>query len=238
MADTIVSDAIGVGKPMHKCGACGVYFVPKAKDRTKFCGRECGLSFTGLQRKARTNGARVYVTTIRARCKVCRNRFDASHPFAAHCTDACRQEGARQYSNAANAAKHVVRKHICAECNLSFVPEYGDKRRKYCSDACAKRRSRRSSKQTRRAERKGCAASRVDAMQVFARDGWRCQLCNRKTPQAKRGTYAANAPELDHIMPLSLGGEHTYANTQCACRSCNAAKGAKPMGQLLLWATP
>jgi 5-methylcytosine-specific restriction endonuclease McrA len=34
---------------------------------------------------------------------------------------------------------------------------------------------------------------------------------------------------------LSLGGKHTYLNTQCACRACNIRKGAKPLGQLLMF---
>jgi len=78
------------------------------------------------------------------------------------------------------------------------------------------------------------AVESVDPIKVFDRDGWRCQLCGKKTPKAKRGTYSRNAPELDHIMPLSLGGEHSYRNTQCLCRSCNGSKSNTPMGQLSL----
>ncbi|MFC5490617.1 HNH endonuclease [Dokdonella soli] len=32
---------------------------------------------------------------------------------------------------------------------------------------------------------------------------------------------------MDHVIPLSLGGTHTWHNTQCLCRSCNVSKGAK-----------
>jgi 5-methylcytosine-specific restriction endonuclease McrA len=34
-----------------------------------------------------------------------------------------------------------------------------------------------------------------------------------------------NAPELDHIIPLSAGGAHTLDNVACAHRSCNLEKG-------------
>ena len=34
-------------------------------------------------------------------------------------------------------------------------------------------------------------------------------------------------PEIDHIIPVSLGGETTKANIQALCRSCNASKGNK-----------
>lgn len=74
----------------------------------------------------------------------------------------------------------------------------------------------------------------VNPIKVFERDGWRCQLCKRPTPRKLRGSLDDRAPELDHILPVSVGGEHSYLNTQCACRACNAAKSNKPMGQMLL----
>ncbi|AKR55715.1 hypothetical protein XM25_07875 [Devosia sp. H5989] len=75
----------------------------------------------------------------------------------------------------------------------------------------------------------------VNPLLVFERDRWTCKLCGRKTPKRLRGTVKPDAPELDHIVPLALGGEHSYRNTQCACRQCNSAKGATAMGQTLLF---
>jgi 5-methylcytosine-specific restriction endonuclease McrA len=49
-----------------------------------------------------------------------------------------------------------------------------------------------------------------------------------------RGTHADRAPELDHILPLAAGGDHTFDNVACACRKCNQAKGALPLGQIRL----
>jgi 5-methylcytosine-specific restriction endonuclease McrA len=64
----------------------------------------------------------------------------------------------------------------------------------------------------------------VDPFKVFARDKWHCQDCGVATPRSKRGSYDADAPELDHIKPLSKGGAHSYKNTQCLCRRCNQEK--------------
>jgi 5-methylcytosine-specific restriction endonuclease McrA len=47
---------------------------------------------------------------------------------------------------------------------------------------------------------------------VFARDGHRCQYC---------GIAAEN---LDHVVPRSKGGEHTWENVVAACRRCNSKK--------------
>ncbi|MDP9070868.1 MAG: HNH endonuclease [Actinomycetota bacterium] len=47
---------------------------------------------------------------------------------------------------------------------------------------------------------------------VFARDGHRCQYC---------GSAAEN---IDHVIPRSKGGTHTWDNVVAACRPCNAHK--------------
>lgn len=90
-----------------------------------------------------------------------------------------------------------------------------------------------------RAKRFGVKAESVVMVAVFVRDGWRCQICGRATPEGRRGTNHANAPELDHRVPLSRGGTHTYENVQCACRKCNRSKAAsRAVGQLQMFPRP
>lgn len=47
---------------------------------------------------------------------------------------------------------------------------------------------------------------------VFARDSQRCQYCNRP------------AENLDHVIPRSRGGDHSWENVVAACRPCNSRK--------------
>ncbi|NBY58046.1 MAG: HNH endonuclease [Actinobacteria bacterium] len=47
---------------------------------------------------------------------------------------------------------------------------------------------------------------------VFARDGYKCQYCGKP------------ADSIDHVMPRSRGGEHTWENVAAACRRCNLHK--------------
>ena len=47
---------------------------------------------------------------------------------------------------------------------------------------------------------------------VFARDDHRCQYCG------------AAAENIDHVIPRSRGGPHTWENVVAACRPCNARK--------------
>ena len=48
---------------------------------------------------------------------------------------------------------------------------------------------------------------------VFLRDGGRCQYCGKK------------AESIDHVVPRSRGGLHSWDNVVAACRRCNLRKG-------------
>ncbi len=74
----------------------------------------------------------------------------------------------------------------------------------------------------RRAQKRGLEAETVLPSVVYETDGYVCQLCDQ--PTEPNGPYGRR-PSIDHKIPLSLGGPHTYANTQTAHRACNSAKG-------------
>jgi 5-methylcytosine-specific restriction endonuclease McrA len=54
---------------------------------------------------------------------------------------------------------------------------------------------------------------------VFVRDRHECQYC---------GTRAEN---LDHVVPKSQGGMHTWENVVASCRRCNTRKGGRTPDQ-------
>ena len=119
----------------------------------------------------------------------------------------------------------------CPECGKQFKATSGYQ--KFCSRVCSKRKGDRVRCARRRARATG--AEKVNPVVVFARDKWRCQLCGVRTPWRLRGTMDPRAPELDHIVPTAVGGEHSYRNTQLACKACNIRKASKPLGQLRLF---
>ena len=97
--------------------------------------------------------------------------------------------------------------------------------RTYCDAECRKLGMRSVAKRTRRAKRHGApVVESVDRIEVFEAAGWRCECCGIDTPRELMGTAATNAPELDHILALSLGGSHTRANVQLLARECNRKK--------------
>jgi 5-methylcytosine-specific restriction endonuclease McrA len=54
---------------------------------------------------------------------------------------------------------------------------------------------------------------------VYARDGGKCQYCERRVARHE-ATY-------DHVVPRALGGHTTWTNIVIACVSCNQRKGGK-----------
>ena len=99
------------------------------------------------------------------------------------------------------------------------------------------KRSKRAARIARKALERAARVEVFDPLEVLERDGWRCQICGVSTPKKLRGSCDPRAPELDHVVALANGGEHSRANTQCACRRCNGLKGAgKPQGQISLFA--
>ncbi len=140
---------------------------------------------------------------------------------------------AREASRALNEAKHrAAGKTItCAGCGSNFCPLYGTKLTGVCPECrpVLNREHARATKLKRHKRIKSGVRELVIRRKVFERDGWSCRLCGIATPRALMGAMAHNAPELDHIVPVSRGGNHTYANTQCLCRSCNGWKAARTM---------
>lgn len=62
-----------------------------------------------------------------------------------------------------------------------------------------------------RAPYKGVALTRQN---IFKRDNFECQYCGTSKDLT-----------LDHIIPSSKGGPHTWINLVTACKKCNAKKG-------------
>lgn len=110
-------------------------------------------------------------------------------------------------------------KRPCYGCSRGMAMHRG--KRTTCSSVC---REGLRSERKRQERLKDQGRGGGDPLMVFERDGWVCKMCGCATPRASRGTYEPTAPELDHMVPLSKGGHHTWANVQCACRKCNQMK--------------
>jgi len=84
----------------------------------------------------------------------------------------------------------------------------------------------------RRALKAGVDHESFNPIEVLERDGYRCQLCSKKT-RKDYNQYHPLYPVLDHIVPLTKGGKHTKLNTQCLCQKCNHEKYNTGVGDQL-----
>lgn len=66
----------------------------------------------------------------------------------------------------------------------------------------------------------------VDPLRVYERDGWVCHICETLVYPYFTG-LDSRAPSMDHVIPLSKGGRHSYGNIKLAHVGCNSKKGAK-----------
>ncbi len=56
---------------------------------------------------------------------------------------------------------------------------------------------------------------KLSRREVFSRDHYTCQYCGTRTRELT----------LDHVIPRSRGGSHTWENLVSACKACNHRKG-------------
>ena len=71
----------------------------------------------------------------------------------------------------------------------------------------------------RRARKRQAVVERVETLVVLELDDGVCGICGDDVDPS--------AFDLDHVIPLSRGGEHSYANVQVSHPRCNRQKGTK-----------
>jgi len=63
-------------------------------------------------------------------------------------------------------------------------------------------------------------------LKIFERDSYKCHYCGKQLTRFS-GT-------LDHIQPVSQGGDNSYDNLITACLHCNSRRGAKPVMEIII----
>lgn len=132
------------------------------------------------------------------------------------------------------AQSQASRIHCCPVCGTQTV------RRKYCSDVCMKKANNSVKESVRRAKINAALIDKdIEIHKLFKRDHGVCYLCGglcnwedkEEKPQGIiicGDTY----PSIDHVIPLTKGGLHEWANVKLAHRYCNSVKQANvpPLG--------
>jgi len=86
----------------------------------------------------------------------------------------------------------------------------------------------------RRALKRSAYVEKVDRLELYIRDVGVCQKCLEPISEQKlvldwlngKSESVVQRPSDDHIVPLSKGGEHSYANVQLMHFGCNSSKNS------------
>lgn len=224
---------------MKTCKAClqelpldAFYASSFTKDGRENKCRECRC---GAMRERRKNGPPDGLTCY------CGNPVPPSRRkyCSAECSDKFWYEQDLQNNSPrrmrARSAALALLKPPCA--NPACGARLPKKRYKFCSDACearhngrlyriAKRdeinRQRRAKNgiyvQRRRARKQGAAVvEKISLAALYERDAGVCHICKKKV--------AWRDKSMDHLVPLSKGGDHSWVNVALAHRVCNSRRG-------------
>lgn len=188
---------------------------------------------------------------VTVKCKVCgekeRFRVDTFRKYREQCTNCARVEEQRQqeikeillekYSNKKTYRTYRVRKHVvikCDDCGV-LVPSktHG---RKYCG-ACRVKRQRRHENRYKEEVRKqrlknnGEYHEDITLDKLIETDNNICYLCGGNCDKGdshwqSNAFYTGDSyPSVDHVIPISKGGTHTWDNVKLAHMICNSIKG-------------
>ena len=170
------------------------------------------------------DGKRICPTCAEDKPRTCEFWYSGSTEdgFANECKECARARRRRQPS--IECPKWSAQ---CAVCAVTFL---ADKRRSlHCSAECsavAVRKQKLDHAARRRVLVQSQFVETVDRLIVFERDEWMCGLCGDDIDPDLCHPHPMSA-SLDHIVPLSRGGDHSYDNSQAAHLRCNCSKGAR-----------
>lgn len=116
----------------------------------------------------------------------------------------------------------------CKECGTFYIGGRGC----YCSEECKRKHINR--KHDKRLDRAKRIDKSISLKKLYKRDKGICWICGGKCDykdyvKDENGYFivGANYPSIDHVYPLSKGGNHEWSNVKLAHHYCNTLKNDK-----------
>jgi len=154
-------------------------------------------------------------------CRFCGGTFNPTIELEVYCTDRCQAE------RRVRAIRQIGFGWFVCPCGEVFL-RTGTERGKQCY-SCSRAaflKSQKMSQMRRRAAIYGLPNEKINPIEVFNDEGWKCYLCGCDcVPHT--GKYQSNAASLDHVIPIIKGGWHVRSNVRCCCLHCNSKKREK-----------
>lgn len=136
----------------------------------------------------------------------------------------------RKLERDANIKLEQLEFKVCPECSSLFV----DKKRKYCSDECSKKALNRKVDKRIKKIKKIVVHKNISLQRLFERDNGICYLCGEacdwndfKRDENNYFIAGGSYPSIDHVVPISKGGLHSWDNVKLAHFYCNTLKSNK-----------
>ena len=207
-----VNNRRSCGGPIDKeCHFCGKSFKTHktSYNLQKFCSDNCRMKDYFIKNK---------VVTYK-KCKYCNNEFEVGRRKTF-----CSEECAKKHNNLQQKKKWRFKKcRYCKKWRYGFTG-------KYCSEQCRKRVKRikhelQKNERLKRARSNGQFDADIDIYKLIERDGGCCYLCGDDVLFSYNFNHP-KYPTIEHVVPISKGGTHSWDNVKVACRECNTYKSA------------
>lgn len=213
----------------HKCRSCGKEFETTSKAQI-FCSIECRSS------SYKINSIRYSVERKPKNCLYCGNEFVPEKTNGQkYCCDRCKKDALneRERANRVYRDQAIHKTKFCPACGKEFITRNGHQ--KFCCLSCGKkyRRSGRLYRVSKDKRLMMCTEkdNSLWLLPLIKRDNNTCQICNGQCDLydyevSENGAVMCgdSYPSIDHIIPLSRGGQHIWSNAQLAHRGCNREK--------------
>lgn len=159
-------------------------------------------------------------------CASCDRLFTGRH--SPYCSQIC-----QRIDNGKCPRRFDLSLGHCRRCGRAYARWVKHDPNGFCSPKCNTAAVRKERNGNRRAARRGGSSERFTLREIAERDGWRCHLCGGKVPDRK---YAARDkdPTIDHLIPVSAGGDDIRSNVALAHNRCNWERGNQGLAQLRL----
>lgn len=144
-----------------------------------------------------------------------------------YCSDRCRNKSNRN-NTTKKCSRESCERFVRAKglCSMHYNSTFHKGIQRKYDDPEKKRLRDRKRTQWRRAIMSDPEAERIDRDVVGERDGWSCWIC-RLDVDNSLAWPDPKSPSLDHVLPLSKGGKHTYSNVRITHLTCNVRRGSR-----------
>lgn len=186
--------------------------------------KDCGAGDTGWWRgtKAALDGK------ARCRCRQCYLTTTRERSLAWTRTDAYQHAPSTRRRLAAS-----VPKVACSDCGNIAVCHGGNRQRcSKCAGLHLERTRGIAAARRRNAVKSGDQS--ITWRTIGDRDSWICHLCGGPVRKVAGVAKVPMGATVDHLVPISAGGQHELVNVALAHRSCNVRRGAQGVAQLRL----